>query len=68
MSRLIKDNYRAPVKLPEICLDAQRKPILINTKTSFVSFEIIIFTAMNGSKIRFLERTGSDFFGELLFT
>lgn len=53
MSRLIKDNYRAPVKLPEIYLDAQRKPVLIYTKTSFASFEIIIFTAMNGSEIRF---------------
>lgn len=52
MSRLIKDNYRA-VKLPEIYLDAQRKPTLIYTKTSFSSFEISIFTAVNGSKIRF---------------
>lgn len=52
MSRLIKDNYRAPAKLAEIYLDAQQKPMLIYTKTSYASFDIIIFPAMDGSKIR----------------
>lgn len=52
MFRLIKDNYRAPVKLPEIYLDAQQKPKLIYTKTSYAFFDIIIFPAKDGSKIR----------------
>lgn len=53
MYRLIKDNYRALVKLPKIYLDTQRKTILIYTKASVTFFEIIIFTAMNSNKTRF---------------
>lgn len=40
MSKLIKDNYRAPVKLAEIYLVAQQKSMFIYTKTSYASFAI----------------------------
>lgn len=50
MSRLIKDNYRAPVKQAEMYLDAQQKLMLIYTKTGYAPFDIIIFPAMDDSK------------------